>query len=143
MAAIQALNRVVDLIIIVTNQSGVARDYYSLDDVARLHAHMQSWLAARGADIDAFYVCPHHPTAGNAPFRCVCSCRKPAPGLIEQAIAAHGIDRQQSFLIGDSERDLKAADAAGLAGYLFQGGRLDAFVTDVLRQRARLDAESR
>jgi D-glycero-D-manno-heptose 1,7-bisphosphate phosphatase len=118
---------------VVTNQSGVARGYFDEASVAAIHATMQADLPPT-ARIDAFAYCPHHPDGSVARYARRCDCRKPAPGMIEHLIAAHGIDRTGSFLIGDRETDIEAATRAGIRGYLFPGGNLDAFVADVLER---------
>jgi D-glycero-D-manno-heptose 1,7-bisphosphate phosphatase len=113
------------LVIVITNQSGVARAMFNLDTVQRLHTWMESQMTARGAHIDAFYVCPHGPDDE-------CECRKPKPGLLRRAIAEWGIDAATSHMIGDKSRDLDAAAAAGVQGHLFEEGNLAAFLRDEL-----------
>jgi D-glycero-D-manno-heptose 1,7-bisphosphate phosphatase len=130
--AIERLNRSGRLVIVVTNQSGVARGFYGESDVHQLHDFMRQSLLEQGARIDAFYHCPHHPEGSVAAFRRDCACRKPAPGMILTAMAEHQIDPGRSFLIGDRNSDIAAAQAAGLPGYLFRGGNLDAFVEAIL-----------
>ncbi|MAE93666.1 MAG: hypothetical protein CL910_03300 [Deltaproteobacteria bacterium] len=100
---------------IVTNQSGIGRGLFSEDDFARFQAHLVSDLAAQGVEIDATFHCPHGPDEG-------CPCRKPAPGLLEQAERQLGADLPSSWMIGDGERDARAALAAGLAGAVWLGG---------------------
>jgi D-glycero-D-manno-heptose 1,7-bisphosphate phosphatase len=119
-------------VIVVTNQSGIARGYYDAAHVESLSRWMQSVLHPLGATIDATYFCPHHPTEGNAPFRMVCPCRKPAPGMLEQAIREWNIDRARSLMIGDSPRDIEAARRAGIVGHLFDGSNLEALVQTLL-----------
>ena len=112
------------LVIVVTNQSGIARGYYDEAAVHRLHDWMNVQLAAYGARIDAFYYCPHHP-AGRVPaYTRVCDCRKPAPGMLLRAIAEHDVDPAASLMIGDALRDITAAEKAGVRGVLYQGGSL-------------------
>lgn len=118
---------------VVTNQSGVARGYFDEAAVHRLHDAMQAALP-EAARIDAFAYCPHHPGGTVARYAVACDCRKPAPGMLDRLIADHGIDRGASFLIGDKPSDIEAADSAGIAGFLFPGGDLGAFVDDVLRR---------
>jgi D-glycero-D-manno-heptose 1,7-bisphosphate phosphatase len=130
-AAVQRLNRRFARVVVVTNQSGVARGLYREDDVRRLHAWMAAALGAQGARIDAFYYCPHHPTAGTGPYTRACDCRKPEPGLLLRAIAEHAIDPAASIMIGDQPRDIEAARRAGVRGFLFSGGSLARFVEDL------------
>lgn len=107
---IRRLNEAGYLVIVVTNQGGVAKGEYSTSDVERLHAYIQHVLAQHGAHIDAFYYCPHHDSISP------CTCRKPAPGMILQAISEWDIDPDRSILIGDGSRDIEAAQAAGIRG---------------------------
>jgi len=112
------------LVIVVTNQSGIARGYYDEAAVQRLHDWMNAELAKHGAHIDAFYYCPHH-TEGIVPaYTKVCACRKPAPGMLLRAIAEYDIDPAASLLIGDGEHDAAAAANAGVKGVLYPGGNL-------------------
>ena len=115
-------------VIVITNQSGVARGYYTEEDIHRLHEWMQGEVAKVGAHIDAFYHCPHHPEGTVAPYRITCSCRKPEPGLIQQAMKEWPVDKNRSLLIGDKSSDVEAAHAAGIRGHLFPGGNLYDFV---------------
>lgn len=131
-AAVRRLNQRFARVVVVTNQSGVARGLYREDDVRRLHGWMAATLAAQGARIDAFYYCPHHPTAGAGPYTQACDCRKPEPGMLLRAIAEHAIDPAASLLIGDKESDLEAARRAGVRGFRFGGGSLERFVEDLL-----------
>lgn len=113
------------LTVVVTNQSGIARGFYTSHDVDTLHNFMQKSLAQIGTHIDAFYYCPHHPQGNVAEFSIACDCRKPKPGLILRACAELDIDPAQSIMFGDCERDIQAAEAAGLrAGIFFTGGNL-------------------
>ena len=111
--------------IVVTNQGGIARGLYTARHVDALHAFMQEELARLGAHIDAFYYCPHHPEGIVEEFSVACECRKPKPGLILRACQDFKINPSEAILFGDSERDIKAAEAAGLrAGIFFAGGNL-------------------
>ncbi len=111
--AIAKLNRAGFLVVVVTNQSGVARGYFSVEDVNLLHQVMQQHLVDQGAHIDAFYLCPHHPAKGLDPYRVVCDCRKGKPGMLMQAAAEWNIDLPASFMVGDKKSDLLAGIAAG------------------------------
>lgn len=112
------------LVIVVTNQSGIARGYYDETAVRRLHDWMNAQLAAHGAHIDAFYYCPHHAEGTVPAYAKHCDCRKPAPGMILRAITEHHIDPAASFLFGDGARDVEAAESAGVRGVCYAGGNL-------------------
>jgi len=118
--AIGRLNRAGYLVVVVTNQAGVARGYFQLDDVTRLHAHVQQQLAACSARVDGFYVCPHHPEFGAPPQRC--DCRKPAAGLLLKAADDFGIDLGNSFMVGDKRADIEAGLRAGCTPILVRTG---------------------
>lgn len=113
-------------VFVVTNQSGVGRGYYTEADVAVLHAHMQSDLAAVGAGVDAFYHCPDHPEAVVETYRHPDPPRrKPNPGMLLDAIAEWPVDLTRSIMVGDKDADLEAGRRAGVAlGLKFGGGNL-------------------
>lgn len=117
--AVRLLNDAGYIVIVVTNQSGVARGFYDEDAVRRFHAHMQAALQGHGAHIDAFYYCPHHPDGTVSQYALRCNCRKPGIGLLEQATREWPIDLTRSFLIGDRAHDLATADAFKIKGLLF------------------------
>ena len=128
-ATVAAFNRAGWLVIVVTNQSGVGRGFYTEDDVHALHARMGEDLAADGGHIDAFYHAPHHPEAPLDAYRHPDPPdRKPNPGMLLRALADWPIDREASLLIGDKPSDLEAALRAGVRGLLFPGGDLAAFL---------------
>jgi lipopolysaccharide heptosyltransferase II len=131
--AIKVLNNRGWYVFVVTNQSGIARGYYQEDDVENLHRWMNQELSKHGAHIDGFYYCPHHPEKGNPPYVQHCSCRKPEPGLVLQALADWPVDKRQSFMVGDKESDLEAAKAAGINGHLFTNGNLQAFIDVIIK----------
>ena len=121
---------------VVTNQAGVARGYYDEADVAALHAHIQKELMAVGAHIDDFRYCPYHPNAKIAAYAKTSSWRKPAPGMILDLLKRWPVDLAGSMLIGDKERDLAAAAAAGLEKFCFATGPLDRFTANCMRSKA-------
>lgn len=114
-AAIRRLNEAGLKVVVVTNQSGAARGYFSPSLVEEVHARMRELLAAEGAQVDAIYVCLHGPEDG-------CPCRKPRPGLIEQAARNLNLDLRRSFLVGDRYLDIQTALNAGLRGVLVLTG---------------------
>ncbi len=112
------------LVIVVTNQSGVARGMFGEDAVQELHRFMEAELEKIGAHVDAFYYCPHHPEAAVPEYRRDCDCRKPKSGLIEQAGRDFAIDREHSLMVGDSPRDVECGEGAGVRVVLYKGGSL-------------------
>lgn len=106
--SIKKLNDAGFLVVVVTNQSGIARGYYSEADVKLLHEFVKQQLSSYGAHVDGFYYCPHHPDKGNAPYRKACCCRKGEPGMLLDAAGDLNIDLSQSFIIGDKLADIEA-----------------------------------
>ena len=119
-------------VFVVTNQSGIARGYYTVDDMNKLHDFMAQQVAAAGGKIEKFYYCPHLPEGKIAEYAFECDCRKPKPGLILRAFEEYDIDKDAAFLIGDKPRDVESAEAAGIKGYLFSGGNLLNFVKEIV-----------
>jgi D-glycero-D-manno-heptose 1,7-bisphosphate phosphatase len=99
---------------VITNQAGVARGYFKEELIGQVHARMLAELASQGARVDGVYYCPHHPTAGEPPYRRVCECRKPKPGMILEAARQHGLDLTRSYMIGDRYSDVVLAHNARL-----------------------------
>jgi len=120
--AIRALKEAGFLVIVVTNQSGVARGYYGAAEVERLHNHIQTTLAGYGTTIDAYYYCPHHPLEGVGQYRVDCDCRKGRPGMLLRAAREHDIDLTRSYMIGDKAADAEAGQAAGCTPILVLTG---------------------
>lgn len=119
-------------VFVVTNQSGIARGYYTVDDMNKLHNYMEQQVAAEGGKIEKFYYCPHLPEGKIAEYAVECDCRKPKPGLILRSFEEYDIDKDAAFLIGDKPRDVESAEAAGIKGYLFSGGNLLNFVKEIV-----------
>jgi len=120
---------------VVTNQSGVARGYYGIDAVHRLHDWMSDELAEVGAHIDEFQYCPYHVDGTVEQWRRASDRRKPAPGMILDCFDGWPVQTEASFLIGDNTHDVQAAVAAGIVGHLFKGPDLEAFVRPLLGDR--------
>ncbi|MBM7484093.1 D,D-heptose 1,7-bisphosphate phosphatase [Bradyrhizobium sp. USDA 3686] len=121
---------------VVTNQSGVARGYYGVDDVHRLHDWMNGELAVVGAHIDDYQYCPYHEEGTVEAFRRASDRRKPAPGMILDCMKAWPVRKEGSLLVGDNSRDVEAARAAGLPGHLYREGDLAMFLGPLLSSLA-------
>jgi D-glycero-D-manno-heptose 1,7-bisphosphate phosphatase len=120
--AIAEVNRRGIPVVVVTNQSGVARGYFSESCVADVHRSVDELLAKHGAHINRYYYCPHHPTQGLPSYRIECECRKPRPGMLLQAASDLSIDLNHSYLVGDKISDLEAGARAGCRTILVRTG---------------------
>ena len=109
-------------VIVVTNQSGVARGYYDEEAVAALHRHLDADLARYDTSVDAYYFCPHHPVEGIGAYRTECDCRKPLPGMLLRAACDFGLDLGGSYIVGDKLADVEAGLAAGCRPVLVRTG---------------------
>jgi D-glycero-D-manno-heptose 1,7-bisphosphate phosphatase len=112
------------LLIVATNQGGLAKGWYTEEELAKMHVHLRSVYKEHGVEFTDIFYCPHHPQ-----FTGDCDCRKPKPGLLLQGIAKHDIDPSLSYFIGDRERDVEAGTAAGVKGILIDS---DQPIGDVL-----------
>ena len=121
--ALRSLHDAGFALVVVTNQSARARGLLHEEELRAVHDHLKGLLQATGAPLTAIYHCPHHPTEGAPPLRQECLCRKPLPGLLHQAAAAHDIDLSASWLIGDDMRDIEAARRAGVRPLLVRTGK--------------------
>jgi D-glycero-D-manno-heptose 1,7-bisphosphate phosphatase len=131
--AVRELNDAGLLVIVVTNQAGIGRGFYSEADFEAFTSWMAERLAESGAHIDTVYHCPHHPTEALPAWRVDCECRKPRPGMFIRALAEWDVDVERSFMVGDKPGDLEAARGAGIArGVLFTGGDLRAAVRPLM-----------
>ena len=120
--AIRRLNTAGIAAVVVTNQAGIARGYFSSEVLAAVNASMVSQLKDEGAHLDGVYVCPHHPTEGEPPYRMQCECRKPKPGLLLRAASDLDLDLGRSTLVGDKGSDLVAAHQVGARSVLVLTG---------------------
>ena len=118
--AVRLLNEAGYKVIVITNQAGVARGYYTEADVKILHDYMNEVLERDGAHVDAFYYCPHHPEHGIGLYKKKCHCRKPETGMFEMAERdlPEGIDKVHSYMIGDKRIDAQAGKNFGVTGVL-------------------------
>jgi histidinol-phosphate phosphatase family protein len=128
------------LALIATNQSGVARGYFSEKDVEAFHLLMQQQIVANGGRIEAFAVCPHLPDAVMSQYRLDCGCRKPRPGLVQALLQRFALDPATALMIGDRDRDVQAGEAAGVRSFLYPGGDLLGFVQDAIARMVRGDS---
>ena len=120
--AIRLLNRAGFLVCITTNQGGIGLGFYKAELVQQVHDLMSAGLVAAGGRLDALYFCPHHPKAIDETLRFDCNCRKPRPGMIEQASAQFDIDLSRSFVVGDKAADIGLAVNGGARGILVKTG---------------------
>lgn len=120
--AIKRLNDANIPVIVVSNQSGLARGYFPEELLLEVHEKMARLLAEKGAHVDGIYYCPHHPEAKKKKFREACSCRKPKPGLILQAAKEMNLAPEQSFVVGDRWSDIKTAVNCGARSILVRTG---------------------
>ena len=120
--AIRVLNEHGLPVVVVTNQSGLARGYFPESLLAEVHAEMNRQLASAGARIDGLYICPHHPEAKMEQYRQLCNCRKPKTGLLEQAARDMGLDLRRSFMVGDRWSDLRCGAAVQAKTILVRTG---------------------
>ena len=136
--AVAAVKRVNDLghyAFLVTNQSGVARGYFTESHVEAFNAHLQRRLRAAGAHLDDIRYCPDHPEGIVPRYRRVSDWRKPAPGMLLDLMKCWPVRPDASLVVGDKESDLAAAQAAGLRGVLYSGGNLDDVLAPLLPRR--------
>lgn len=119
---VRLANRAGFLAVVVTNQAGVARGYFPESMIQRVHDHVRGLMEAGGARLDGIYYCPHHPSAGEPPYRQDCDCRKPRPGLVRRAAEELDVDLARSWVVGDRPGDLELAWQVGARGALVKTG---------------------
>jgi len=120
--AIRLLNRAGFVVVVVTNQSAIGRGIIDLPFLQTVHDAFDRHLALSGARVDRYYYCPHHPDARLPEYRMVCRCRKPGPGMLEQATTELGLDPSRSFMVGDRLIDVACGHAAGVRSLLVRSG---------------------
>jgi len=120
--AIRRLNQAGVLAIVTTNQSGVARGYFTEEDVRAVHWRLRELLAEQGARLDAIYYCPHHAEQGTGPYRVNCDCRKPRPGMLLRAARELPVNLAASYVVGDKLADVEFGRALNLATVLVLTG---------------------
>jgi len=133
-AAVARVNAAGILAVIATNQSGIGRGYYREADMEAFHDEMVRQLEAAGARIDRIYFAPHHEDAEEERYRVADHPdRKPNPGMLLRALEEFEVEPRDAIMIGDKETDMEAARRAGVAGFLYRGGDLEAFVAERLK----------
>ncbi len=123
-------------LVVITNQSGLARGLFTEDDLGRMHDHLRAELARDGVSIDAIYFCPHHTEGVEPELAVACSCRKPAPGMLLRAASDLGVDLSTSWFLGDILDDVEAGNCAGCRTILVDIGTEDAPAAPVRRPTA-------
>jgi D-glycero-D-manno-heptose 1,7-bisphosphate phosphatase len=121
-AAVRRLNEAGVAAVVVTNQAGIARGYFSEDVLHAVNAELHAQLARAGARLDGLYICTHHPTEGEPPFRLRCDCRKPKPGLLLRAAHELDLDLGRSVMVSDKASDLEVAPPVGARSVLVLTG---------------------
>ena len=115
------------MLLVATNQGGLAKGWYTEEELAKMHNHLKQVYQDHGVEITDFFYCPHHPN-----FTGDCDCRKPKPGLLLQGIEKYNIDPSKSYFIGDRERDVEAGTAAGVKGILIDSDQPISTILDLI-----------
>lgn len=127
-AALRLLREAGFITVVATNQSGIARGFFSEQDVVNLHSWMSDKIKEKGGCIERFYLCPFHPEATIPEYRRDSFDRKPQPGMLMKAMSEYGATSYQTVMIGDRNTDMEAAAAAGIRGLLFDQSNLEMFI---------------
>jgi D-glycero-D-manno-heptose 1,7-bisphosphate phosphatase len=122
--ALRLLKRKGYRVVVITNQSAVARGHLTEDLLAEIHRELFGRLTRVGAQVDGVYYCPHHPTEGLARYKTVCDCRKPNTGMILKAAAELGLAPSRSYVVGDQQVDMELAARSGAKGVWIQECKL-------------------
>jgi D-glycero-D-manno-heptose 1,7-bisphosphate phosphatase len=131
-AALRAFRAAGLPVFIVTNQGGIGRGFFTLDDMHRFHQHLMAMAHKEGGAIQDIAYCPHHPNAVTAALKTPCRCRKPKAGLLFDLAEKWQLDLRRSVMIGDRKSDIEAGQNAGCHSYLFDGDDLGALATDII-----------
>ena len=138
--AIKLINDSGFLCIVVTNQPVIARGEVTLEELEEIHNKMETELGKRGAYLDGIYFCPHHPHKGFkgevSELKIKCECRKPKPGMLLKAADDMNIDLKKSYMLGDSDSDVQAGEAAGCIGIKIKEGKLLEVINSILKKEA-------
>jgi D-glycero-D-manno-heptose 1,7-bisphosphate phosphatase len=126
--ALKTLQKKGYLLLVATNQGGLAKGWYTEAELATIHEHLKAVYRDHGVNIDDIFYCPHHPD-----FTGDCDCRKPKPGLLIQGIDKYNVDPARSYFIGDRERDVEAGVAAGVTGILINSDQPIAEVLHLIK----------
>jgi D-glycero-D-manno-heptose 1,7-bisphosphate phosphatase len=137
--AVRRLNDRGTIVCVISNQSGIARGYFSEEDLVPIHQKLRQELALDGARVDQIYYCPHHPTEGRDPYNVVCECRKPKPGMLLRGAKEFPIDLSRSFIVGDSVVDMQAGVAVGATSILVLTGYGKPSLEQCLREHVHID----
>lgn len=140
--AVKRLNELGLPVLVVTNQAGVAHGHYPEAQIDRLHAFMQEELAEIGATIEAFYYCPYHPEGEVDEYRKQSECRKPNPGMFEEAIREWAVDPERSFVVGDKNSDLIPGNALGMTTLRVRTGHDNAGEDDAVPDHVVPDVQA-
>jgi histidinol-phosphate phosphatase family protein len=133
-AGLQALHAAGYRLVVISNQSGVARGYFAEEALAAVEGRLRVLLAEAGVPLVGFYYCPYHPAGSVAAYAVECDCRKPQPGLLVRAARAHGIELTASWFVGDILNDIEAGRAAGCRTVLLDNGHETEWVLTPARQ---------
>ena len=125
-------------LVVVTNQSGIARGYLGEDTLEEIHASLERKLSLAGVQLSGIEYCPHLPESEHPAFGRTCSCRKPSPGMLLRAAERLNLDLGRSWMIGDSERDLEAGRAAGVRPILVRTGKGEGELEKILSARGEV-----
>jgi D-glycero-D-manno-heptose 1,7-bisphosphate phosphatase len=134
---LKILNENKYVVIIITNQAGIGRGYYTVNDLNKLHKYLKNTCIKKNSNIDDIYFCPHHPTMGKGIYKKNCSCRKPKPGMINRAINEWSINKKKSIMIGDKKTDRAASIKSGIKFYYKKNIPFNIQIKHILKKQIR------